>query len=464
MNEMPNNLTIVAMKAALASNQVSPTELTKAHLNRITAVDGKLRAFVHVLSDQAMEDAKSLEAISDWKQLPLGGIPVTIKDSLDLAGLPTWAGSKLRAGHMATADSAVAARLSAAGAIILGKTNCPELLMNYETDNFITGRTANPWNLERSAGGSSGGEAAAIASFCSAGGVGSDAGGSIRVPAHFCGIAGLKPTNGRISAAGHFPECIHPGGMLGVVGPMARTAADVKLLYDVLAGHDDNDPFSAPVPNIAADLGGLRVGIWEQFYEVPVLNSVQQAVRNAGEALASAGIAVCEFSPKGMERAPNLWNFFFAGLSEPFLRKMYEGVAAQPHWTFQEFWGAEGPQFTASDVVERMGQRDHLRASFLEQMREVPVLISPVMSVPAFRPREREWTVNGKKIKLFHSTMCTTPINLFGFPAMVIPYGFAEDGMPIGIQIVGKPWQEPLILAVAMLLEQLRGPFPVCPL
>src|SRR4029077_16344247 len=173
-------------------------------------------------------------------------------------------------GHRADRDSTAAARMRAAGAIVLGKTNCPEFLSNYETDNFITGRTNNPWNLDRTAGGSSGGESAAIASFCSAGGIGSDGAGSVRIPAHCCGIAGLKPTPGRVSAAGHFPSCGHPGGLLGVAGPMARTAQDVRLLFSVLAGYDSQDPFSAPVPVREPDRTGLKIGLLEQFYDVPV--------------------------------------------------------------------------------------------------------------------------------------------------------------------------------------------------
>ena len=162
------------------------------------------------------------------------------------------------------------ARLKHAGAIPIGKTNCPEFLSNYESDNYLAGRTNNPWDLERTSGGSSGGESAAIAAFFSAGGIGSDGGGSIRVPAHFTGIAGLKPTPGRISAAGHVPEMNHPTGLIGVAGPMARTARDLRLLFQVLAGYDSDDPFAAPVPLREPDLASVRIGLMPQFYRVPV--------------------------------------------------------------------------------------------------------------------------------------------------------------------------------------------------
>src|SRR5206468_2296349 len=223
-------------------------------------------AFVVVTADQAREQAQEAEAaVMRGDPLgPLHGVPVTVKDSFDLAGYPTLCGSKFRIGHRASHDATSVARMRAAGAIVLGKTNCPEFLANYETDNFVTGRTNNPWDLERTPGGSSGGEAAAIASGCSAGGLGSDGGGSIRVPAQFCGIAGLKPTPGRVPATGHFPSLGYPGGLVGVAGPMARTAADLRLLFSVLAGYDPEDPFSVPVPVRDSDRTP-RVGIWEQF-------------------------------------------------------------------------------------------------------------------------------------------------------------------------------------------------------
>src|SRR5204862_7488601 len=167
---------------------------------------------------------------------PLLGLCISIKSCIDVAGLRCEAGSRLRAGYVPLSDAPLVARLKTAGAIVIGNTTTPELLMAYETDNAITGRTSNPWNLERTAGGSSGGEAAAIAAGCSALGIGSDGGGSIRVPAHFCGIAGLKPTPGRISAAGHFPIISHPGGLLGVAGPLARKGEGLSLLIPALGG------------------------------------------------------------------------------------------------------------------------------------------------------------------------------------------------------------------------------------
>src|SRR5579864_922109 len=216
------------------TRKLSPVEVVNAHLTRIEQVNPKINAFVHVDADRASQRAREAEAaVMRGEQLgSLHGVPISIKSSIDVAGMRCEAGTKLLAGHIASQDAPLVQRLKNAGAIVLGTTNAPELLMAWETDNLLYGRTNNPWDLSRTAGGSSGGEAAAIASGCSAGGVGSDGGGSIRVPAHFCGICGLKPTPGRIPATGHFPESAGPFALLGVVGPMARTISDLKVLFE----------------------------------------------------------------------------------------------------------------------------------------------------------------------------------------------------------------------------------------
>ncbi|MEO7649837.1 MAG: amidase family protein, partial [Bryobacteraceae bacterium] len=263
---MPFRSSLCLMASMVRERAISPIEVIDVHLKQIEKFNPGINAFVTVMADEARQAAVQAE-VEIMRGGPLGllhGIPVTVKDSFDLAGYPTVCGSKFRLDHRAEQDSTAAARLRAAGVIILGKTNCPEFLWNYETDNYVTGRTNNPWDLERTAGGSSGGESAAIAAMFSAGGIGSDAGGSIRIPAHFCGIAALKPTPGRVPAAGHYPEIGHPGGLLGVAGPMARTANDVRLLFAVLSGHDEQDPFSAPVPLRIPNVSGLKIGLMEQ--------------------------------------------------------------------------------------------------------------------------------------------------------------------------------------------------------
>ena len=460
---MPYRSSLCLLASMVRERKISPVELVEAHLRHIAAVNPRINAFVTVLEEQARAAAREAEsAVTRGAALGLlYGVPLTIKDSFDVAGVPTLCGSLLRLGHRASEDASAVARLRAAGAIILGKTNCPEFLSNYESDNYITGRTNNPWDTERTAGGSSGGEAAAIASFCSAGGIGSDGGGSVRIPAHFCGIAGLKPTPGRVSGAGHFPAMLHPGGLLGVAGPMARTAQDVRLLFAVLAGYDSQDPFSAPVPLRAPGASGVRIGLVEQFYQVPVDGEIKATVARAAKALQEIGYKVEAFQPQGLERAPNLWWFFFGQLSAPFTQKAFEGREADAHWSGTEFLKSarELPPPTAEQVVTSLGARDTMRAALLRQMEHVPLLLMPPCGIPAFRHRERSWKIDGKSIGLFEAMMPVTPFNLLGMPAAVIPYGMSRDRLPIGVQIVGRPWEEELILETAVKLEEARGPW-----
>src|SRR5579864_2111703 len=291
---MPYRSSLCLMATMVRERRISPVELVDAHFRQIAKHNPRVNAFVLLLEEQAREAAKQAEAAvmrGDALGL-LHGVPVTVKDSFDTAGVPTLCGSKVRLGHRAAEDATSVARLRAAGAIILGKTNCPEFLSNYETDNYITGRTNNPWNLDYTPGGSSGGESAAISSFCSAGGIGSDGGGSVRIPAHFCGIVGLKPTPGRVSAAGHYPVISHPGGLMGVAGPMARTANDVRLLFAALTGYDSQDPFSAPVPLSTPLVAETRIGVMEQFYDVPVEAGTRDTVRKAAGILREIGFNV----------------------------------------------------------------------------------------------------------------------------------------------------------------------------
>jgi Asp-tRNA(Asn)/Glu-tRNA(Gln) amidotransferase A subunit family amidase len=421
-------------------------ELVDAHLAEIEQRDPELHAFVMKFPSEAR--AAAIHADNSSIERPLHGIPVTIKDSFDMRDLPTLCGSRLRLEHRAQSDSAAVRRLREAGAIILGKTNCPEFLANYETDNAITGWTANPNDLSRSAGGSSGGEAAAIGAFCSAGGVGSDGGGSIRIPAHFCGIAGLKPTPGRVSAAGHCPEIAHPGGLLGVAGPMARNAADLRILFDVLKGYDPADPFSAPVA--VQNRAVTRVGVMEQF---AAQDSVHAAVKKAARLLEEIRIPVEPFRCPEIDAAPAVWWFFFTELTSSITREMVE------HWTGTELLAMIEQDRTISgrEVVERLSQRDSMRAALLRAMQDVPVLLLPVCAVTAFRARERSWPTTQGVIGLREAMAPSTMFNLLGCPALTIPIERDSDGLPVGIQLVGRPWEEETLLDLAVELETRVG-------
>ena len=238
------------MARLIRERKLSPVELLDAHLARIEKLNPKLNAIVDIAADQAREEAQRAESLAARGEFlgPFHGVPITIKSSIEVAGMLCETGSPLNEGYRPKTDAVLVRRLKDAGAIVLGTTNCPEFLMAYETDNALHGRTNSPWALDRTPGGSSGGEAAAIASGMSAAGIGSDSGGSVREPAHFSGICALKPTPGRIPGTGHVPGCVGPFDRLGAVGPMTRTIADLKQMFAITAGYDAGDPVSAPVP------------------------------------------------------------------------------------------------------------------------------------------------------------------------------------------------------------------------
>jgi amidase len=455
---MIHRLPLVEMASLARSGAVSSSELVEAHLARIENVNPHFNAFTMVLADQARASAR--RADQGLKMGLLHGVPVTVKDSYDVAGLPTRLGSCFAPEAPASEDSAVAQRLRRAGAVIIGKTNTPEFLASYETDNYITGRSNNPWNIDRTPGGSSGGEAAAIASGCSPGGVGSDGGGSIRVPAHFCGIAGLKPTPGRISLVGHRPSEAVAG--IAVAGPMARSVADVRLLFEVLAGYDDRDSWSAPVELREPSIKGARVGVSETFYEIPVQPAIRRAVQEAAAMLAGLGFAVDRFCPEGLERAPNLWSFFFAELPARASKGRIAGREAEAHWTYTENLDKllERPPAPGWQVIESLAARDRMRRALVEQMRNVPFVLMPVSSIVAFPHRERTFATESKPIGLFQAMMPVTTFNLLGLPALTVPFTLDEQGMPVGVQIVGRPWEEEALLELGVALEEARGKFP----
>jgi Asp-tRNA(Asn)/Glu-tRNA(Gln) amidotransferase A subunit family amidase len=457
-------LSAVAMAEQVRQKKLSPVELVEAHLARIEKLNPKLNAFVQVDGEGARRQAHAAEdAVARGEKLgPLHGVPVSIKSSIEIKSLRCEAGTKLRAGFVATQDAPLVSRLRKAGAIILGTTNTPELLMAWETDNLLYGRTNNPWDLSRTPGGSSGGEAAAIASGCSAGGVGSDGGGSIRVPAHFSGICGLKPTPGRIPATGHFPTSVGPFALLGVVGPMARTVADLKVLFEVMQGPDDGDPSAAPVPVCWPDLANvkkLRIGYFEDDGRTPVTAETRAAVRSAAEALESAGFEVQPFRPDGLEQARQLWWQFFGIAGGMLLRPMTKGREADLSPILKQFssWAAAEPSHTGQTLLDTWIMRDVLRMEVFSQMHEYPILLCPVASIPAFRHGERSWQIDGQTVEYLDAWSYAEWFNLLGTPAAVVPFGRSNEGLPIGVQIVARPWQEELVLAVAAELEAQHG-------
>jgi Asp-tRNA(Asn)/Glu-tRNA(Gln) amidotransferase A subunit family amidase len=466
---MPHRLTLSRMSELIRARKLSPVELMDAHLKQIEKHNPSVNAFIRIFEEPARAAAQAAERAlsSAGPELPaLHGIPVSIKDSFNIAGVPTTCGSRFFAGSRRAHDATGVARLKQAGAIPIGKTNCPEFLSNYESDNYVVGRTNNPWDLERTSGGSSGGESAAIASFFSAGGLGTDGGGSIRVPAHFTGIAGLKPTPGRVSAAGHVPEMNHPSGMIGVAGPMARNARDLRMLFHALVGYDCEDPFSAPVPIREPDIAAVRIGLMPQFYRVPVEAGVARAMEKAARCLAALRFPVEPFQPEGLEAAPNLWWFFFGELPARLTAEIIRGREDQAHWTGTEFMqqALAEPEPTAKQILQNLAVRDKMRARLLREMEQFPVILMPPCGIAAFKHRQRRFETPTKTIGLFEAMMPATPVNLLGLPAVVIPFDQDERGLPVGIQLVGRPYEEELLLELAVRMEEARGPFPGPPL
>lgn len=465
MNEL-NFLSAVVMAEKVRQKRISPVELVNAHFARIAEVNPRLNAFVALDEERARRDARTLEAEAVRGELrgPLHGVPISIKSSIDTAGLRCESGTRLRAGNVAANDAVLVMRLRNAGAIVLGVTNTPELLMAWETDNLLYGRTNSPWDLTRTPGGSSGGEAAAIASGCSSGGVGSDGGGSIRVPAHFSGICGLKPTPGRIPATGHYPGSAGPFALIGVVGPMARTVADLETMFAVMAGPDDGDPSSAPVPlrRIGREeLRQTRIGYFEDDGRTPVTPETRAAVRAAAEGLARAGFEVVPFRPEGLEEARQLWWRFFGTAGGMILGPLAKGHESDLSPLLKEFlgWVAAEPPHTGHTLLYTWLQRDALRAKILAQMQVFPILLCPAAAIPAFRHGERGWDVEGKTIRYLDAWSYTEFFNLLGNPGAVVPVGQSPEGLPIGVQIVGRPWEEELALAVAAEVERECGGF-----
>jgi Asp-tRNA(Asn)/Glu-tRNA(Gln) amidotransferase A subunit family amidase len=464
-------LSTVSMAEKIRRKEISPLELVDAHLTQIEQLNPKLNAFIQVDSEKARRIAHDAQiAVMQGASLgPLHGVPTSIKSSLSVDGLRCEAGTRLRTGFVAREDAVLVTRLKNAGAIILGVTNTPELLMAWETDNLLYGRTNNPWDLECTPGGSSGGEAAAIAAGMSAGGVGSDGGGSIRVPAHFTGICGLKPTPGRIPASGHFPECAGPFAAIGVVGPMARTVADLKLLFEVMQGPDLGDTNAAPVPVRwpgEDEARQLRVGYFEDDGRTPVTPETRTALRTAAEALRTAGFHVEHFQPTGLEEARELWWKYFVVAGGMLLRPMFKSRESYLSPILKEFleWSAAQPVLTGSSLLDAWMRRDALRAQFFAQMQHYPILLCPVASIPAFRHGERTWQIEGKTVQYLDAWSYAEFFNLLGNPAAVVPVSHSAEGLPIGVQIVGRPWEEEKVLAVAHALERECGAWAIPPL
>jgi Asp-tRNA(Asn)/Glu-tRNA(Gln) amidotransferase A subunit family amidase len=442
--------------ALLRQKKISPLELLDEHIARIERLNPVLNALIDFDPERAREQARNLRGGA------LSGLPLTVKSSIATKGFRCEIGSALHRGQIPECDAEVVARLRGAGAVILGTTNCPELLMAYETDNLLYGRTNNPWAVERTPGGSSGGEAAAIAAGLSAGGLGSDSGGSVREPAHFSGICALKPTPGRVPSAGHLPPCVGPFSILGSIGPMARTIADVNLLFRTIAGPLRDDPSGAPIglrEVSIAEAKRVPIGWFEDDGLTPVTPETRQAVSQAAAALERQGFKMVRFRPSSLEAARKLWTIFFVRCGAMFYEPLIAGHRDQLSPTFCNFLeiaDAE-PPLTAESLLQAWAECDVVRSRLLAEMRDFPLLLMPACSIPAFRHGERRWTVEERELGYLDAMRYTQWFNLLAAPAAVVPVGQSNDGLPIGIQIAGQPYHDELVLTVAAVVEREFG-------
>jgi amidase len=440
----------------LRKHDISPAELVEEHIQRIERLNPILNAIIDFDPDKVRAQMRNV------KTGELAGLPITIKSSISVAGYGCEVGSLLRRGDVAEHDAVSVARLRAEGAIILGMTNCPEFLMAYETDNLLHGRTNNPWDLDRTPGGSSGGEAAAIAAGLSAAGLGSDSGGSVREPAHFSGICALKPTPGRISPIGHVPPCIGPFSTLGAIGPMARSIADVELLFRITSQPCSLDPAGSPVTYrrvMMPEAKQLRIGYFEDDGLIPVTPETRYAVRAAADALKQQGFDVQEYRPSYLEAVRKLWDIFFMQCGAMFYEPEIAGRRVELSPVYLDFLSdAESrAPLTASSLLQAWAQMDQVRGRLLAEMEKYPILLTPVCSVPAFRHGERAWTIEGRDVSYLDAMRYTQWFNLLGAPAAVVPVGASTTGLPIGVQIVGRPFSDEAVLTVASAVETAFG-------
>jgi Asp-tRNA(Asn)/Glu-tRNA(Gln) amidotransferase A subunit family amidase len=451
----------------IRSRAVSPVELVKDYLDRIERLNPQLNAIVTIAPD-LLDRARAAEAelMSGTAVGPLHGVPLTVKDTIDTQGLRTTSGSRLRAANVPDRDATVVTRLKAAGAIILGKTNTPEMAIPYETDNPVFGRTNNPQALERTAGGSSGGEAAAIAASLSPAGLGSDLSGSIRVPAHFCGIVGLKPTTGLVPMDGHIPSATGRLSLGASIGPMARTVDDLALLLDVIAGVSEtklSGHRSSLAQNVPA-LRGQRVAWYTDDGVAPVTDETRAAVLAAAKALSDAGFEVDEERPPGVSEGSRLWVELFSRVASEQLRESYRGredeagplvAALLPNAEIENDLGNKisKAEKAAAAVLERERRREEL----LRWMKTTPLILAPVGSTPAFEHGAKNVMVNDKSVSVFRAFSYCQTFNVFGLPTLALPAGKSLAGLPVGVQIVGRPFAEATVLAAGAAIEAALG-------
>lgn len=458
--EQLTKISVSALAESIRAGAVSSEEVVNAHIKRIEEVNPCLNAVVQLTADSALTRAREADRMLARGEIkgPLHGVPVTIKDSLETKGVVSTSGSKGRAEYLPDLNATAVERLFEAGAILLGKTNVPELTYYAQTDNLVYGRTNNPYDLSRTPGGSSGGEAAIISACGSPLGLGSDAGGSQRVPAHFCGITTLRPTNGRVSRAGHFPSIEGLFGDFLAVGPMARYVGDLILTLPLIAGPDWRDPWTVPMPLAdprMVELQGLRVAFYTDNGVRAGAPEVAAAVKASASVLSESGLIVEEALPEGLPQSFELYLGLMAVGAATEIEALLQSTSADDIYpTLRRFLDTlRGAKQSLSDFVNLMMNCRKFQNRMLSFMRNYDVILCPASHCAA---PLHEATEDEQYIAVLSYAMT---YGLTGWPAVVVRAGSSPEGLPIGVQVVARPWREDVALAVAQRLEAAFGPW-----
>ncbi|MCL0028851.1 amidase [Dehalococcoidia bacterium] len=436
---------------AIRERKISAVEVVEAHLARIDIVNASLNAVVRTVPERALAEARDadMELAAGASIGPLHGVPMTVKDSHDTEGVISTAGTIGRALHVPDRDSTAVARMRAAGAIMLGKTNTPELTLSLETDNLVYGRTNNPYDLSRTPGGSSGGAAAIIAAGGSPLDLGTDTGGSIRVPAGLCGIVGLKPTSGRVPRTGHIVgPTMGVLDSLTVIGPMARYVEDLELTFPIITGPDWTDPHIVPAPiRVASDVevGKLKLVYYANNGAMSPTAEVEAAIVSASDALRSSGVTIVEHCPSVLNDMPK--NQLLTADGGAVVRRMLElASTTEPAPYMSRFLGEIEP-LSVEGLTALLEELDVFRSRMLSFMESYDAILCPVLPFAA-PPHGQLRNLTGGYTSVF---------NITGWPVAVVRAGTSSEGLPIGVQIVARPWREDVCLAMAAVVESALG-------
>ena len=448
------------MREMIAKKQVSPVEVTELYFDRIEKLDSKLNAYLTLTRDEAMQSARAAEAaVMRGEELgSLHGVPISIKDLEMTKDVRTTSGSLPYKDRVPDEDSIVVERVKQSGAVILGKTNTPEFGLLGETRNRLGDHCRNPWNPERTAGGSSGGAGAAVGAGLCALATGSDGGGSIRIPSSFCGIYGIKPTQGRV------PRYSGTGApvlanITSQSGPMSRTVRDSALLLHVLAGYDARDQTSLrdPVPDfvsaVSRGMGGLRIGWTPDYGHAAVDPEVVEVTSKAAHLFEELGCTVEEAAFDLASPFDAFWTIFNTNAyasNAALLENRADDLTDYARVCIEY-----GATVTGADYARALGQVDLLKQYFADKFDEYDLILSPTMAVPAFPVGESPTEIDGKTVHgLWGYLPFTYPINLIGHPAASIPCGFSSDGLPIGLHLIGNRGDEETIIVASAAFEQ----------